>query len=106
MIINEFTRLVRPEIPIIISVFLFISLLLLSSIVLIKKSGKVANYLLVTLVTGLLTLIGYGVFFQKFEQHQYYKYSDYGEVEDLQIIGWEVVADYKNRKIVHIKKEQ
>ncbi|WAX16518.1 hypothetical protein LC76P1_00081 [Lysinibacillus phage LC76P1] len=106
MIINEFTRLVRPEIPIAISVVFLVLVISLSFLALVKKSGRVGSYLLGTLGAGLLTLLAYGAFFQKFELHQYYKYNDYGEVEDLQIIGWEVVANYENRKIAHIRKEE
>lgn len=107
MIVNEFTRLANSEAPIFITIAC-----VLFSIVFIFASLKsrmreiAVRCLLATLLISMVSLIIYGLFFQKEELHQYYRYEDYGEVEDLEIIGWEVIAIYENRKIVHIKKEQ
>lgn len=107
MMISEFNRLANGGVLILICV-VFAMIIIASATIYIGTSfKKFATYIFaVATIMALLAVGIFGLFFERTEVHQYYSYTSQEEIKVLVGQGWEVVTNYENRKILHIKKEQ
>lgn len=88
------------------SVSIGMSMFFLGLVLFFKFKGyKGFKYLVISTLTGFaLSLIVQ--FISPTTRHMYYQFEDYDSVESLVGEGWELVTEYENKNIVHMKKKE